>query len=107
MQFAIYSDDLERNIAQELKGALQPSTKSHHAAMDASQLPEFLKKLERNEKRLYRRTIIAVELMLLLFTRTNELIQADWKEINRKEAMWAIPGSRMKMKNDHLVPLPK
>lgn len=40
-----------------------------------------------------------------LFPRNSELRGMLWSEINLDRAMWEIPGSRMKMKRDHLVPL--
>ena len=30
-----------------------------------------------------------------------------WVEVDWKKGLWSIPGDRMKMKRDHLVPLPK
>src|SRR6202035_4364163 len=43
----------------------------------------------------------------LIFTvwRTNEVLGARWSEINRPGAIWKIPGERMKMDEDHSVPL--
>ena len=37
--------------------------------------------------------------------RTTELIGAHWDEIDLAAAEWRIPGSRMKMKTPHIVPL--
>jgi integrase len=49
----------------------------------------------------------AVMLRFLIFTvcRTNEVIGAQWAEIDRSQAVWKIPGERMKMDEDHNVPL--
>jgi integrase len=44
----------------------------------------------------------AVPLVLL---RPGELRAAEWAEIALDIAAWRIPASKMKMKNDHLVPL--
>jgi integrase len=43
----------------------------------------------------------------VIFTacRTNEVIGARWSEIDRSSSTWGIPGARMKMKQDHVVPL--
>jgi integrase len=43
----------------------------------------------------------------LVFTgcRTNEVIGAQWTEIDRALSTWRIPGVRMKMSQDHVVPL--
>ena len=37
--------------------------------------------------------------------RPGELRSAEWAEIDLDAAEWRIPGSKMKMKNDHLMPL--
>jgi len=31
----------------------------------------------------------------------------EWKELDLDKREWRIPGSKMKMENDHIVPLPK
>ena len=48
-----------------------------------------------------------MEFMMLTFTRTNELILAQWNEFDFNERVWSIPAERMKMKRPHLVPLSK
>lgn len=45
------------------------------------------------------------ELTPLVFVRANELIRAEWAEINLKAAVWRIPAERIKMKQIHIVPL--
>src|SRR3981081_2010140 len=49
----------------------------------------------------------AQALRFLIFTvcRTNEVLGARWTEIDRPRAIWKIPGERMKMDEDHSVPL--
>jgi integrase len=53
-----------------------------------------------------RTTAIALNLLLLLWTRTAELRKAEWKEFNLDGARWVIPAGRMKRRRKHLVPLP-
>jgi integrase len=48
----------------------------------------------------------ALKLSLLLFVRPGELRAAEWKEVDLTAAEWRIPAEKMKMNNDHLVPLP-
>ena len=49
----------------------------------------------------------ALKLAPLLFVRPGELRHAEWSEIDFESAEWNIPGSKMKMKEPHLVPLSK
>ncbi len=48
----------------------------------------------------------ALLLSAYLFPRNTELRGMKWGEIDWKAALWEIPAERMKMKRDHLVPLP-
>jgi integrase len=97
---------IETNPADiKAKDFLVPNARTHYAAMEAKELPVFLSKLYRNEARLFIQTQIAMEFMLLTFVRTNELIKARWSEFDFDKNQWVIPGSRMKMKRDHIVPL--
>jgi integrase len=41
----------------------------------------------------------------LVFTRATELRAAEWSEIDLKAKEWRIPAIRMKMRQQHIVPL--
>ncbi|MGK7062703.1 hypothetical protein AB4853_40215 [Bradyrhizobium sp. 1050_B9_N1_2] len=47
------------------------------------------------------------DLQFVIFAacRTNEAIEGGWIEIDRPDSIWKIPGHRMKMDQDHHVPL--
>jgi integrase len=67
-------------------------------------LPDLLRKIEFYSGSPITR--LAMKLMALVFVRTNELISAEWKEFDMKEARWDIPKERMKGgKRPHVVPL--
>jgi len=55
-----------------------------------------------------RHLVVGAALLLsaYLFPRNTELRGMCWDEINWKSGLWEIPGARMKMKRDHIVPLP-
>jgi integrase len=94
---------LEVDPAAALRGAIaRPKTK-HAKALTADEIKFFIKGLESYGG--YRTTVIALELMLLTFVRTVELRQAEWAEFDFENAEWRIPAQRMKMKEQHLVPL--
>ena len=93
------------NPAAALSGALKSYKKGHYAALEAKDLPTFLRKLDRNEARLFPQTMRATRLMMLTFVRTSELIQATWDEFDFDAEQWIIPAERMKMKKEHIVPL--
>lgn len=51
------------------------------------------------------KTCCALRLLPLLMVRTGELRAAEWEEFDFDDKLWRIPGSKMKMGRDHLVPL--
>lgn len=104
-RYGIATGRCQRDPTADLKGALKPNQTQHFACLDIKEMPEFLDKLEKNEARLFHRTRRAIRLLMLTFVRTNELINATWDEFDLDNALWEIPGWRMKMRNPHIVPL--
>lgn len=104
-RYGIATGRCVRDPSQDIREALKPIKKGHFAALDPSELPEFLKDLNSNKARLYPTTINAMRLMLLTFVRTKELIEACWDEIDWERKQWVIPAERMKMRKEHIVPL--
>ena len=51
-------------------------------------------------------TRAALKLMALLYTRPGELRLALWEEFDLEKAIWTIPAERMKMRKEHVKPLP-
>ena len=104
-RYAISEGKAIRDPSYRLAEALKPTKKTHFAALDTSELPEFLKAIERNDARLYENTRNALKLIMLTFVRTSELINARWAEIDLEKREWIIPAERMKMGKAHVVPL--
>ena len=50
---------------------------------------------------------LAVKLLLLTMLRKSELTDAVWNEVNFTDAIWIIPGERMKRRNPHVIYLSK
>ncbi|PCI01945.1 MAG: integrase [Alphaproteobacteria bacterium] len=104
-RYAIVTGKAKRNPAQDLQGALKPYKKHHHACIEINEIPKFVQTLEQNHARLYRHTQLAVKMLMLTFVRTSEMIEATWDEFDIKNKQWRIPAERMKMENEHIVPL--
>ncbi len=68
-----------RDPSRDIKEALKPVKKTHFAALDVRELPEFVNALEKNDARLYQSTRNALKLIMLTFVRTSELINARWE----------------------------
>jgi integrase len=101
--FAVATGRAEYNPVPDLRGALKTPVVKHHSFLRADELPMYLKKLNSYDGSLL--TKLALRLLLLTFVRTRELRGAEWKEIDWEKAQWRIPAERMKMKEEHIVPL--
>lgn len=95
------------NPVDDLGEALAKSPrKKRRAALKAVEMPEFMGKLAAYEGE--HLTRLALRLTLLTFVRTSETRFARWSEfedLDGPEPLWRIPAERMKMRNEHLVPL--
>jgi integrase len=96
-------------LTKQLREKLPKRSKrviEHHPALPYAEASQFMRNLADAEGR------AAIALRFLIFTvaRTNEIVGARWTEINRTYPtgpIWKIPGERMKMDQDHYVPLSK
>jgi integrase len=106
-RYAVVQGLAESNPAANIKptDVLKPYKKGHFSSIDTKELPGFVKSLKENKACLYPITLLAIELMLLTFVRTSEMIKTTWDEIDLGNQLWIISGSRMKMKRDHIIPL--
>ncbi|MFM9966947.1 MAG: tyrosine-type recombinase/integrase [Burkholderiales bacterium] len=106
-RYGIATGRCQRDISRDLRGALTPHQKRHQAAVRPEELPDLLRAIAKYDAQGDKQTRLALELLALTFVRTNELIGAEWTEIDLDAAIWIVPAERMKMKTEHVVPLPK
>ena len=103
-RYAIATGRAIRDPAADLRGALQPAKEGHHAAItEPKAIGALLRAIHDYQGSLI--ICCALRLAPLVFVRPGELRQAEWTEIDFKSANWNIPAERMKMKEQHLVPL--
>lgn len=103
-RYAVATGSAERDVTQDLKGALAKHAPAHYAAItDPKQAGDLMRSIFNYTGHPY--VIAALKLSPLLFVRPGELRGAEWAEIDLDTAQWVIPASKMKMKVDHLVPL--
>lgn len=105
-RYAVATGRAQRDITPDLKGALATPKKNHFPAItEPAQVGRLLNMLDNYEGTATVRA--ALKLAPLVFVRPKELRQAEWQEIDFDKAEWRIPGSKMKMGEDHIVPLSK
>ena len=76
-------------------------TRGHHAALPYHELPAFVAALRELEAMSAR----ALEFAILNASRSGEVLNARWSEIDPDAATWTIPPERMKARRPHVVPL--
>ena len=104
LRYAVATGLVERDVTADLKGALSVVPKTNYAAIvEPKQAGVLLRSIFGYTGHPY--AVAALKLSPLLFVRPGELRSAEWKEIDLDAAEWRIPGEKMKMKIDHLVPL--
>ncbi len=104
-RFAVQQGIATHNPAGELRGIVKKRKVQYQASLPREELPQFLKDLEGYGDRGRLLTQGAIKLLLLTFVRSGELRGARWEEFDLEDRVWRIPADRMKMKNEHLVPL--
>ena len=105
-RYAVAEGSAERDVTQDLKGALAKPTAGHFAAItEPKQVGDLMRSIFDYVG--HPTTITALKLSPLVFVRPGELRTMEWAEVDLDAAEWRIPGSKMKMKVDHLVPLSK
>jgi len=94
---ARWKGHLEHSLAKPSKVAKV----THHAAMPYQDLPIFMQELRRRDGFGAK----ALELLILTGCRSGEIRGAVWSEIDLDSKLWVIPAKRMKMAQEHRVPL--
>jgi integrase len=103
-RYAVATGSAERDVTQDLKGALTKAAPGHFAAItEPKQAGDLMRSIYAYSG--HPQVITALKLSALLFVRPGELRGMEWAELDLGAAEWRIPGSKMKMKVDHLVPL--
>jgi len=103
-RYAVAVGLAERDITADLRGALAEIPKAHFSAItEPKQAGDLMRSIF--DYTGHPCTVAALKLSPLVFVRPGELRTAEWAEIDLAAAEWRIPGSKMKMKVDHIVPL--
>ena len=103
-RYAIATGKASRDIAADLKGALEPVVTEHFARLtNPKDVGALMRVIESYTGSFITR--YALQLAPLVFVRPGELRYAEWAEVNFETAEWVIPAEKMKMKRKHIVPL--
>jgi integrase len=110
-RWAIPRNLVDRNVAADLLGTLPAASGRNFPTLtDPERIGELLRAIDAYHGSYITR--YALQIAPLVFTRPSELRKALWTEIDLDQALWAVPGVRLKMRKKlkataepHLVPL--
>ena len=75
----------------------------HRASLPYTDVAECLNNVSQSHAMMS--TKLAIELLVLTATRSGEVRLSDWSEVDLDAKTWTIPAARMKMKEEHVIPL--
>jgi integrase len=107
VRYAIATGRAERDVSADLRGALAPKVTENHAGItEPAKVGALLRAIDGFQGQ--PATMAALKLAPLLFVRPGELRAARWSEfdLDGEEPTWRIAAERMKMREEHIVPLP-
>ena len=116
MRYAVHQGLIDTNPAASLDGVTAPPVRHHYPALPLERLPELLERIDGYHQG-RELTRLAVLLTLHVVIRSSELRFARWSEIDFRNRVWTIPGTReaiagvrysgrgAKMRTPHIVPL--
>lgn len=96
------------NLAIGRNKALRPHKAERMKAVEQHQFPDLLRNIDQyiiNHPNAHEQTVAGLQLMTLCFVRTKELRHFEWSEIDYRKNVWRIPAAKMKMRQDHIIPL--
>jgi integrase len=105
-KYAIATGRAKRDISADLHGALAPVVVTNFAAVTSpKRIGELLRAIDGYQGQ--PSTAMALKLAPYVFVRPGELRGARWAEfdLDAKDPEWRLPAERMKMDEEHVVPL--
>lgn len=103
-RYAIATGRAKHNPVGDLRGALSPVVRTSRAAItDPAKVGDLLRAIDGYTGQFITRC--ALKLAPMLFVRPGELRKMEWVELDLDAAEWRIPAAKMKMREEHIVPL--
>lgn len=105
-RYGVAAGYVESDPCRDLAGALKPhTTKNTPTLTRPDDIRRLLFAIEAYSG--FATTCSALRLLALTFVRQWELRGAEWSEVDFDRAEWRVPAERMKMREEHIVPLSK
>lgn len=105
-RYAVQTERAAHDVTADLRGALAPVVSEHFATItEPARIGELLRAIDGYTGHFV--TAFALKLAPQFFVRPGELRHAEWTEfdLDANEPQWRIPADKMKMGEQHIVPL--
>lgn len=104
-RYAVASGLTDSDPTYALRDALIRPTRVHRAAItEPNALGKLMFEIDGFQGQVTTR--LGLKLLAILAQRPGEIRNAMWSEFDISKKIWSIPAAKMKMRRDHLVPLP-
>lgn len=94
----------DTNPAAPIRGAFKIPKTTHKTPLNGQQIGELMGALAEYSGQF--QTKVALLLLWYSLARPSEVAGAEWSEVDLGGATWTIPAQRMKMGEEHVMPLP-
>lgn len=88
-----------------VRKAIKPHKTQHRRPLSGKEIGDLLRAFEGHHGTYQASS--AFKLMWLTLCRPTEAVEAEWGEFDLNDALWRISAKRMKMREDHVIPLPR
>lgn len=105
MDYAVNTGVIDFHTCGKIRTAFKTKVVRNYPALKPQELSELMQALTSNK--LKRMTRCLIEFQLHTMVRPQEAACATWDEFDIENKLWRIPAKRMKMKNEHAIPLSK
>jgi integrase len=103
-RYAIITGRAKVNPANGLGDALVSGKVKHYAALITPKaVGDLMRAIDAYDGGIL--TKLALKMLANVFVRPGELRHAEWSEFDLERKVWQIPAAKMKMRDDHAVPL--
>jgi integrase len=107
-EFAIATLRADSDPVYTVRKAIPPNKTQHKRPLAVDEIGQLVRDLAAHADRNRNlQTVTAFRLMWWTLCRPNEAVEAQWSEFDLDAGIWRIAADRMKMKVEHVVPLPK
>ncbi|ACT50918.1 tyrosine-type recombinase/integrase [Methylovorus glucosotrophus] len=104
-KYAIAKGKCKYDVTPGLGNALIPHVAKNQPAIRPEELPKLMTDIADYHKLGEMKVQLGLQLMAHVWLRTRELTFGRWDELDYEANLWRVPGERMKMDRDHLIPL--